>query len=447
MLREHEARQTTGGKYWYAVPQILTLSSVEEAFYYCLENGLAADGSRVASSNLINLWKTVHDAGIINYYLESAQDLDKVLNIFIRVNSGGTVLSYSDMLLSIASAQWKERDARKEINDLVDSLNKVGEGFQFDKDFVLKACLVLCDIATIEFKVSNFTRETMQVIELRWSQIASTLRLAVSLLASWGFSWQTLTSANALIPIAYHLQGLGHPANYVESVQYKADRDTVRQWLERSLLKRVFSGQSDSTLRTIRRVLQEAPSGFPTAAIAEALAQTRPMHFGKPDLDALLAYRYGQSYTFVVLSMLYPWLKYDQHFHMDHIFPRALFTEKELAKRGIPRARWPEWLDHVNDLANLQLLQGLPNEEKSDKEFEEWVAQTALEPAELQAYRHNHLIPEIDLSFENFPQFLAAREQSISQRLAQRLDVHLEETTVPPEVEAISVYLDNGDGD
>lgn len=443
LLREQEAQAPLSGKYWYPVPHVLSITSIDDAFYYCVEHDLTAGGSKLASSNLINLWKTVHEAPIINYYSEKGQDLDKVLNIFIRVNSGGTVLSYSDMLLSIAAAQWKDRDARKEINDLVDSLNKIGEGFQFDKDFVLKACLVLCDIQAIEFKVSNFTREIMLTIESRWNEIASTLRLAVTLLASWGYSSQTLPSANALIPVAYHLLKLGHPSNYVESSQYKSDREVLKLWLDRSLLKRVYSGQSDSTLRTIRRVQQENSGSFPAESIAQALVQTRSVHFAKPDLDALLSYRYGQSYTFIVLSMLYPWLKYDQHFHIDHIFPRALFTEKELATRGIPRERWTLWLEHFNDLANLQLLQGLPNEEKSDKEFEEWLALTAPQPGQLGTYRELHLIPDMELSFENFPEFLAAREQLMSARLATRLQVSLEETTIPPDIEASAVYLEN----
>jgi hypothetical protein len=37
------------------------------------------------------------------FFEEEDQDLDKGLNIFIRVNSGGTVLSYADLLLSIAT--------------------------------------------------------------------------------------------------------------------------------------------------------------------------------------------------------------------------------------------------------------------------------------------------------------------------------------------------------
>ena len=60
---------------------------------------------------------------IINYYVEEEQDLDKVLNIFIRVNSAGTVLGYSDLLLSMATAEWTAYDAREEINRLVEDLN------------------------------------------------------------------------------------------------------------------------------------------------------------------------------------------------------------------------------------------------------------------------------------------------------------------------------------
>ena len=99
----------------------------------------------------------VHKAQSINVYEETTPDLDKVLDIFIRVNSGGTVLSYSDLLLSIATAQWKIRDARREIHEFVDELNKIGQGFAFTKDVVLKAGLVLAEVGDVGLKVTNFS--------------------------------------------------------------------------------------------------------------------------------------------------------------------------------------------------------------------------------------------------------------------------------------------------
>ena len=93
---------------------------------------------------------------LINYYLETSNELHKVLNIFVRVNSGGTQLSYSDLLLSIATASWKKLDAREEIYKFVDEINT--ENFNINKDFVLKTALYILD-KDIKFKVDNFDSE------------------------------------------------------------------------------------------------------------------------------------------------------------------------------------------------------------------------------------------------------------------------------------------------
>ncbi len=46
---------------------------------------------------------------------------------------------FSDLLMSIASANWKKIDARKEIDNLVAEIYRIGRpGFIVDKDFVLK---------------------------------------------------------------------------------------------------------------------------------------------------------------------------------------------------------------------------------------------------------------------------------------------------------------------
>lgn len=112
-----------------------------------------------ANNTLSQLFKVIHTQPSISYYKVKSDELDKVLNIFIRVNSGGTVLSYSDLLLSIATAQWDNLDAREEINDCVDNINAIGSGFNVNKDFVLKSALVLTGFSDIAFKVDNFNKE------------------------------------------------------------------------------------------------------------------------------------------------------------------------------------------------------------------------------------------------------------------------------------------------
>ena len=78
---------------------------------------------------------------VINYFLEKEQDLDKALNIFIRINSGGEPLNFSDLIMSIAVANWENNDARQVIHSLVDNIRD--KGFLISKDFILKVFFVI----------------------------------------------------------------------------------------------------------------------------------------------------------------------------------------------------------------------------------------------------------------------------------------------------------------
>lgn len=54
---------------------------------------------------------------------EHASDLDRVLNIFARTNTGGTQLTYVELLVSTATARWRKLDAAKEIGELRQKMN------------------------------------------------------------------------------------------------------------------------------------------------------------------------------------------------------------------------------------------------------------------------------------------------------------------------------------
>jgi uncharacterized protein with ParB-like and HNH nuclease domain len=427
-LKETEIQESEG-KYWFKVGDILKFPDIQSVVYYCIEHGLTQGNDKFSTNAMMELWRVIKEKQLINYFLEEDQDLDKVLNIFIRVNSGGTPLSYSDMLLSIATAAWQDRDARQDIYELVDRLNHSGEGFAFDKDFILKASLVLTDIPAIEFRVTNFKRDNMLQIEEDWDEIQNALTAMTHLLVKWGYSSQTLPSYYATIPLAYYLYKTGAPSNFITIGQYENDRNNMLYWLRIALLKRTFSGTPDSVLRTIRKAMQTAiqdEKSFPGNAIFDELKTTsRTMKFDAAELDGLMSYRYGQIYTFSILALLYPWLKFDQLFNVDHVFPRGMFNAKELQKRNIPKERWSEWLDHFNDIGNLQLLPGSENIIKSDQEFEKWLENECPKPADLIAYRELHLIPDVDLSFEQFPEFLAARSKVMRSKLAEILNIKL----------------------
>lgn len=430
-LKEDEAAAQTEEKtaYWFKLSDILTFKQFMDVNTYLLQNGLLSlpsEQSTFANETLFKLFEAIHQTPSVNYYLEKDQALEKVLNIFIRVNSGGTKLSYSDLLLSIATAQWKNKDARKEITEFVDDINQIGDGFHFNKDFVLKSCLVLADFSDIAFKVDNFNASTMQKIEDEWEEIKEAIRLAVELVASFGYSESNLTSNNALIPIAYYLNQLERPQNYAISKAYEADRAILRKWFVIALLKRVFSGSPDNVLRPLRRVMKEHPGSFPLAEIIETFkGTTKTFTFDQDELNNLLNYQYGQSHTFSVLSVLYPTLDFRNKFHLDHIFAKSLFTRKALLNLGIAEDELETYMDKVNSLGNLQLLEGVPNIEKSNKPFIKWVHEAFPTEQERQDYAGKHYIPQVDVEMKAFPEFIEQREKILIQAFKEMLEVSL----------------------
>ncbi len=162
-LREKDARHRDETHYWYQVGEILDARDTVDLHDFLLDRELA--NRRGPLRVLAGLHKVVHTEPVIVYYEEESQDLDKVLDIFIRTNSGGTTLSYSDMLMSMATAQWENLDAREAIHGTVGNINRIGDGFRFSQDFLLKAGLMLAGVGSVRFKVTNYNRENMKLLE------------------------------------------------------------------------------------------------------------------------------------------------------------------------------------------------------------------------------------------------------------------------------------------
>lgn len=416
-LTNKEYKSNDNDHYWFAVGDILDLKEAVDVNDYLLENDISEYGKdkfRFANKTLFKLYEVIHKNKSINFFLEQGESLDKVLNIFIRVNSGGTQLNYSDLLLSIATAQWKEKDAREEITSFVDELNSIGDGFNVNKDFVLKNCLVLSEFKDIAFKVDNFNQENMRIIEKKWDDITKAIKSAIILISNLGYHRDTLTSNNAIIPIATYLYKIGSPDNFSELSRYQSDRANIFKWLVMVLLKRTFSGQPDNVLRPIREVINSSQGSFPFDNIIQKLkGSPKAISFDDDEVDNLLYYQYGQAYTYSVLAFIYPSLDFRNKFHQDHIFPKKLFTRKRLKKRGISDDDIEFYLENYNYLANLQLLEGIPNQEKSGKEFKVWIEEKFPNAKDRKEYMEKHYIPDVDLSLDNFEEFIEEREKLI----------------------------------
>lgn len=412
--------------FWFPVGEILNFKQEYEVNTYLIKNKLTSHSdpnkAMFANEALFKLFTAIHRKETISYYLEESTELDKVLSIFIRVNSGGTPLSYSDLLLSFATAQWQDKDARESINEIVDELNEIGRGFNLTKDMVLKTCLVLGDFPDIAYKVDNFNNTNMLVIEQKWDDITTSLRLAVELIASFGFSRENIQSNSALIPIAYYIQTIGNASNFVDSSAYEEDRKKIKKWFIASQLLHAFSSAPDGFLKPLREIILKNPGGFPYQQIGEKFKGTnRDISFSDDSINNLLYTKCGSGDILLVMSILYPWADLKNHFHIDHMFPKSLFTRKRIQKLGVPDNQADFYIDNVNYIGNLQLLEELPNKEKSNTEFKTWLEQNYADADKLKAYREKHYIPDVGVEFTNFEEFFLEREKLLVKALKAAL--------------------------
>jgi uncharacterized protein with ParB-like and HNH nuclease domain len=367
----------------------------------------------VFEKNLDRLYQCIWSDEAVAYHVETDTDSDRVLDIFVRTNDGGVQLSKSDLLLSMITANWSI-SAKSEIQGLVELINSgLERRNEFNKDFVLKTCLVLCDF-NVRYKVENFNGANLAAIEQNWTEIRESIVAGVKLINAFGIDRDTLTSANAVIPVIYYLfkSGAFRNVDLLIGGHSTADanrRRAIRQWLTLALLGKVFGRNSDHVLTRARAAikahLDAGQNNFPLAELNKAV----DLVF---DAEDFLDIRYNDKVDFLALSLLYDqdnWglLKY----HRDHIFPSSRFGY--FYGVNMPGTQQQDYREEMDSVANLELLVEPENIGKSDKEFETWLQSRDA------SFRSKHLIPDDNdlLVFTRFLDFIEAREHLIRDRL------------------------------
>ncbi|BBC01966.1 MULTISPECIES: DUF262 domain-containing protein [Bradyrhizobium] len=411
-------------KLWLKIGAILDCTSddafdgLKDSIIDALPDTATRGEQRIVEKNLDRLYRTIWKDGVISYYTEKDQSYDRVLDIFIRANDGGTKLSKSDLLLSMITSKWAGISARQEIFDFVDLLNDGLDGRNdLDKDFVMKSCLVLSDLDQ-RYKVGNFTNANLRIIEANWKGIKQSLEATLRLVNRFGIDRETLTSTNALLPIAYYVYKT-RCGSLDGSTQFESSNAmAIRRWLAGSMLNGVFGGSSDQTIGASRSIIQQSlvhSRDFPYRGLVEGLARRgRLVNFDDNNVDGLLDVNYGQRGCFLALSLLYDTNNWGAvKYHIDHIIPRSLADRKALMAKNLPEALIEKILESVNRLGNLQLLLSRENLEKSNIPFSEWIQTRDRD------FLHRHLIPDEPVLWEveALPDFVRARERLIRQQL------------------------------
>lgn len=398
--------------YWFEVGRILKVSGIEEVVERQIKSirdlrPLSHQGAEIVEHNLRRLYDAVWQDNTISYHAETDPDHERILEIFVRANSGGTELSKSDLLLSTLTLHWGTENAREEINGFVEELNtQLTRKNKLSKDFVMKSCLVLLNFP-VAYRVSSFTKATCARIKERWDDIRDAIRRAVDAANAFGIDETNLRSANALIPLAYFLFLHSELTFRGESAIEATNAKRARIWLISALLNGVLGGSSDSMLTRLRSVLQKNDSpqaDFPIVALDREIREAgRIAGSNEESIENILSLTYGDDACFLALSLLYEernWGVVD--FSVDHLFPRDAFKKMP---------------DHVkelrDDFANLALVRSDENSSKQHRSLAEWLSTRDKQ------YLKRHLIPENASLWEigNYERFLVERQKLLRERL------------------------------
>lgn len=364
--------------------------------------------SKFAKRTLRKLRKVVFDDKLINYYQEENQDIDTVLDIFIRTNSGGEPLSFSNLLMSITTANW-DKDARKEFKALVDVV--YNNNFIISADLILKCCLVLFK-DNIKFQVANFDAESVKIFDKNWDRIRKCIEVTFELLKKWGFNDSSLRAKNAIIPIVYYIYHKNLENDILKDHIHQEEKKAMRKWLCISLLKGVFGGQSDSVLTGIRKVLRnnQATNEFPFEQIKAEFASNDAKSLSLSDevIEDILKTQKDAPNSYTILALLYSHLHYDTvTYHKDHLHPASKFlklTEKDFGGNEM-KYKFYTNPENWNSILNLQLLSGTTNESKNDEDLASWVESQNIDLA-------SQIIPkDVSLYFDDFEVFLSKRKE------------------------------------
>jgi len=320
-------------------------------------------------------------------HADQARSISEILEIFVRVNSGGTRLTRSDLMFSLIKTKWI--GARRAFDDLLRSVD-ADDALGIDKDLVIRGLLVVAD-APVAFDVETIERHWPQM-ESKFDSFSMALKSALDFCQEPDVgirSAQLLQPVATLFPVIYylHLQKNG-------SVP-EDQRTPLRTVLYFLLFNDYLRGKSPGArIRWLREVLAHSdPARVPVDEILRVIRETQRWHATETTVE-MLKWNPRLALNIVQPGVCKKTLSWQSKAEIDHIFPQSVYRE-----------RFPALVD---DIGNFAYLGKLRNIRKSDQP--PWEYFKEISDAELD---RDFAIDRSLLADDKFEQFVAARRDRI----------------------------------
>ncbi|MCE9553882.1 MAG: DUF262 domain-containing protein [Planctomycetes bacterium] len=330
---------------------------------------------------------------------------DDVVEIFIRANSGGTILGKSDLLFSLLSVKWNF--ANEKMEELLESLNR--HGFAFDRDFVLKTCLVVFGQGA-RYEVDKFRKAGVREdIEGNWDRVSESIQDVLDYLREKTFIRcdRAIPSYLVLIPLVY--------LRYHYKEAWRAAQK-VDDYVVRCLLTGAFGGQPDNLIDALTKTIAESSHFDVKAAFAAIRSQQRSLELTE---DRFWQMGYGSKTIHLLFNLWYRDFNqtpaYDNNMpQIDHIFPQSALKKLKVINPETGRSVMKYTSDVRDQLANCMLLSREENGSggKWATLPKEWFSSKDSD------YLRKHLIPADPKLWEmdQFEEFIEERKKLIADR-------------------------------
>lgn len=248
-----------------------------------------------------------------------------VLDIFVRVNSGGTKLDASDLMFAAMKEGWDEiEEAIEETTELLNSTN-VG----FDKTFPLK-CLLVVHGRGAEASAEKFTgvdgAKLLADMKTGWDKAEAAFQELRDFLKTdlKVYAEKVVRSHNSFIPLFDYL--------YFNPKPNERSRALMRGYYYKAQLFGWYAHGTDKVINGLHSVVgQSCPDGFPMQSVKGYFSgRGYPTELQKGHLEQT-------RLRFLLLNLVYvdqmgasPFdVKYKGNEpHIDHIYPRHALSTK-----------------------------------------------------------------------------------------------------------------------
>ncbi len=394
---------------WIDVSELLAIGSAGMGEYITRLSAHPEHSQRVGDyvSRLSQLLSIIDIELHIDEVTGTDKSLDVVVDIFNRVNSGGTKLSKGDLALAKICAEWPE--ARGEMKSRIKTWHDAG--YDFDLDWLLRSVnTVVTGEARFIYLHDRGTQEIKDGLSRATKNINKVLNMISGRL---GLDHDRVLFGRYAIPVmARYLDQRNEPLNELE-------RDKLLFWYLQSGMWGRFSGSTESLIDQDLSSIEQIPGGLDRLLeqlrVWHGSLEVEPAHFDSWSLGArfypvlYMLTRMGESKDWGTgLPLKAGLLGQMNTLEVHHIFPKS-----KLYSAKYTRAE-------VNALANFCFLTKDTNLAISNRLPERYFPEVeAAQPGSL-ASQWIPADPHL-WKVENYLDFLEARKTLLAEETNRRL--------------------------